>query len=100
MYDEAIDWGEWDWSWQHLYVQEGNILVEKHVCARCRTQVVWCDDCQTFHYKNGTHRVRCVRCGRNYQAFVGQPNRLCATCAGLDENHPRWWLEALSADRR
>ncbi|MBN1937413.1 MAG: hypothetical protein JW934_22340 [Anaerolineae bacterium] len=99
MHDEAIDWGEWDWSWQRQYVDVDGNYIAKHVCDRCRTRVVWCDDCQTFHYLNGTHRIQCEKCGRTYQAFVKQPGRICANCAGLDENHPRWWLEALAVRR-
>jgi|GEM_PF-4076952 len=99
MHGEVIDWGEWDWSWLRLYVDVNGSFVAKHVCDRCRTQVVWCDNCQTFHYKDGTHRVKCEQCGRIYRAFVRQTEHLCARCAGLNENHPRWWLEALSADR-
>lgn len=96
MLDDIMDWGEWDWSWQKQYVDvEGN-YVAKHLCDRCRTQVIWCADCQTFHYKNGTHQIKCERCGRTFRAFVGQPGRVCANCAGQAGDRSRWWMEALN----
>lgn len=95
MHDEAIDWGSWDWSWQKLYVDVEDQYMVKHLCARCRPRVVWCQECQTFHYQDGTHRVTCERCGRQFSSFVKQPGRICANCAGIDPDRTTWWLRAL-----
>jgi len=94
MFDEVIDWGTWDWSWQQVYVDVEDEYMVKHLCDRCRTKVVWCKECQKFHYKNGTHKVKCSRCGRLFTAFVGKSDPICANCQS-GEDHGRWWLEAL-----
>ncbi|MBN1580539.1 MAG: hypothetical protein JXA89_07530 [Anaerolineae bacterium] len=99
MHDEAIDWGSWDWSWQKQYVDVNDEYVVKHLCARCRPRVVWCEDCQTFHYRNSTHKVTCTQCGREFRAFVKQSGKVCANCAGLEDDHSRWWVEALGSSR-
>jgi hypothetical protein len=30
---------------------------------------------------------------------VKRPEKICANCAGLKDDHPRWWVEALGNGR-
>lgn len=96
MFNEALDWGQWDWSWQKLLVDVGDQYVEKHLCAKCRPKVIWCESCQTFHYRDGTHKQVCERCGRVFTAFVRYSGRVCANCSDQEETTVKWWLESMS----
>jgi hypothetical protein len=31
---------------------------------------------------------------------VQQPGQVCANCAGLEDDHAKWWVEALGARDR
>jgi RecJ-like exonuclease len=96
MFNDVIDWGEWDWSWHKHYAEIDGAYTVKHLCDRCRGQVSWCDPCQTFHCLNGTHRVTCTQCGRTFVSFVNRPSTVCARCAGTDQG--RWLLAALDRE--